>query len=97
MANLKWEKTLTEQVSGPNIPGYPLKEELNVARIFRRTYHETLGLFNKHLETLQKIFRFADPESRVALMEAYCRVGLHVQAIVEGTSLENSSLPYPVS
>ena len=68
MANLKWEKTLTEQISGPNLPGYPLKEELNVARIFRRTYHETLNLFNKHQDALQKIFRFADTESRVSLM-----------------------------
>jgi len=56
-----------------------------------------MNLFNKHSETLQRIFRFADPESRVVLMEAYCRMGLHVQAIVEGSSLENNSLPFQVS
>ena len=46
-----------------------------------------MTFFNQHLERLEKIFKFADPESRVALMEAYCRIGLHVQAIVEGNHL----------
>jgi hypothetical protein len=38
LINLRWQKTLIEQHSGSYIPGGTLREELNVARIFRRVY-----------------------------------------------------------
>jgi hypothetical protein len=38
LVTLKWEKTLVPQQEGKVASSEPLKEELNVARIFRRVY-----------------------------------------------------------
>lgn len=40
MITLKWEKTLVQQQQSKHLPVEAPKEELNVARIFRRVYKE---------------------------------------------------------
>ena len=57
LASLKWEKTLTDYHSGNYLPSFEVQEELNVSRIFRRLFKETIQFVGKHQEKLNSIFR----------------------------------------
>ena len=83
---MKWEKTLTDYHSGNYLPSFEVQEELNVSRIFRRLYKETIQFVGRHQDRLNSIFREADHNEMLQMMEAYCRVGLHVEAIVMGNN-----------
>jgi hypothetical protein len=48
LINLKWEKTLIPQLPPNSQAQLPPKEELNVSRIYRRVYKETLQFFEKN-------------------------------------------------
>jgi hypothetical protein len=90
LVNLRWEKTLTEQISPGYIPEYPLQEELNVSRIYRRVYSDLVTFVSRHQQKITTIFEQATSEDKIELMDAYCRLGMHVEAIVEGSQFENN-------
>lgn len=84
LASLKWEKTLTDYHSGNYLPSFEVQEELNVSRIFRRVFKETIQFVGKHQDRLNRIFKEAN-QDMLRMMEAYCKMGLHVEAIVMGS------------
>lgn len=79
--SLKWEKTLVPQQEGKVLSPEPLKEELNVARIFRRVYKEVYEFVAAREAKLRELFKNSILADRIELVDALCRIGLNEQAV----------------
>ena len=83
---------MTQQNSGSYISIANINEELNVSRIFRRLYKESVQFIRKHEESLNNIFSNGSMNQKIRMMDTYCRMGMHIEAIVEANNIENKTL-----
>jgi nicotinamidase-related amidase len=91
MVSLKWEKTLVPQQEGKQLPT-DLKEELNVARIFRRVYREVFEFVAARESRLRELFKGSVLADRLELVDALCRIGLNEQAVGHMEKLSESAI-----
>ena len=80
LISLKWEKTLVPQQGGKHI-GSDLKEELNVARIYRRVYKDVFEFVREREGKIKELFKASLLGERVELADALCRIGLNEWAV----------------
>lgn len=80
------------QHKGKQLPTDAPKEELNVARIFRRVYKEVYQFIASQHNTLKDIFKGSLLVDRTELADAYCRIGLNEHAIDHFDKLSEAAI-----